>query len=270
MEGFAKRRGNSLQDLGHLFRQTAIIKDDSRSRLGIFHVEERFVAHPVRQPEPFRDLLQHRVEGMALALPALTGHGDVEAVRVQDGAGGERHDHALGHYLIALVVQGKRPEHRLLRVPVLQGGQRFRPAGRVVEGEGWSGPGPIWCGPRGCSPFLSRLKPFPEFLPPLGPATAGCMLAAGMDGTARELDSERPVPVRTGERAGIEDVERPAPVGLLPGYPDPVAPEPAGELDRLPLPPGPCWGRIRNGCRQRCCQPLKELLSHDPGFLRDR
>ncbi|KUG15320.1 hypothetical protein ASZ90_015017 [hydrocarbon metagenome] len=267
----AERGGDPFQDLGHVLGECPVVQDDHRPWLQALQVEESLVAHPLGETVPGRDLLLHRGEGVALALPALTGDRDVEAVRVQDGAGCKRHDHALGHHLVALVVQGKRPEHRLLRVPVLEGREGLGTPRNLIRFKWWSSPG-SWCG---CgrslrSPAGSRLILIPEFLPPLGPSPARCMLAAGRDSAARELDGERPVLVSPGERAGVEDEEGAPLVRFLAGYPDPMVPEPASKIDRFPLSPGPCRGRFRGSCRQRCCQPVQQVLSHHPHFRWDR
>ena len=200
MEGFPKRRGDPFQDLGHLLRETAIVKDNRRSRLGILHVEECLVAHAVRQPEPFRDLLEHGVEGMTLPLATLAGHGDVQSMGIFDRTGGKGEGKTLGHHLIPFMVQGKGPEHGLFWIPVLQDCKGLSPTRKIIRLEGWRSlcPGShTRCGRLRFGSFILGLVLVPEFLPPLRSPTAGSMLTTGVDGTIRELDRKRTIAVST-------------------------------------------------------------------------
>src|SRR5690606_545115 len=160
-------------------------------------IEEGLVAHRPLQPQPLRDLPEHGRKGVALALPALAGHGDVQAVRVQDRPGGERHDHAFGDHLAAFVVEGEGPEHRLLRVAVMQDRKGFVASRELAEVDRWRGPGPgsgRWACRRPPALPLLRLELLAKFLPALLTATTGSVVAPCIDGPARKLDCERPVP----------------------------------------------------------------------------
>ncbi|OPZ43448.1 MAG: hypothetical protein BWY93_01240 [Euryarchaeota archaeon ADurb.BinA087] len=171
MEGSAKRRGDPFQDLGHLLGETTIIKDNRRPRLGILHVEEGLVAHAVCQPEPFRDLLEHGVEGMTLPLATLAGHGDVQSMSVFDRTGGKGEDKTFGHHFVADMIKAEGLEHGLFWIPILQDGDGLISPGHLFKLASRRGPcSGSWSRKRPCLrgfPFILGFVLLPEFLPSL-------------------------------------------------------------------------------------------------------
>ncbi|OPZ43447.1 MAG: hypothetical protein BWY93_01239 [Euryarchaeota archaeon ADurb.BinA087] len=95
------------------------------------------------------------------------------------------------------------------------------------------------------------------------------MLASGVDCPVRELDRKGSIPVGTGERAFVQDVERTTFVRFLPGNPDPMVPEPGSKIQRLAASLAPMRGIGRGGGEGRS-QPLQELFRHNRSLARDR
>ncbi|OPX70873.1 MAG: hypothetical protein A4E38_01288 [Methanoregulaceae archaeon PtaB.Bin108] len=216
-------------------------------------VEERLVAHGPLKPEPLRDLPEHRSERVALALPGFAGDGDVQSVGIDHRPGGEGEDEALGDRGIALVVKGKRPEHLPQGVAGGEDPDCFFHFRRRCR---W---GCHRCGGRGqgCRAWRSLpVIPVPELLPPLRTPAAALVVAAGKDGPARELDGERTVMVRSGERAFLQGIQGTAVPGAFRPDTDAVPKKPGAEVERsLPLSLR-CLPFGRERCRevlQECC-----------------
>ena len=160
-----------------------------------------------------------------------------------------RENHAPGEDLVADMLLGKCREHQApgRRVPAhreplpgVGGCRRPGPARSVVPSARLS-PCPVL--PRGLLFLLPvlplrcpvRLAPLAEFLPPLGPAAAGSVLAAGEDCAVAELDRKGPVLVGRRERALVENEKRAAAVRFLGPHPDAVIGEPVAQIEALVL-----------------------------------
>src|SRR5690606_4254154 len=150
-----------------------------------------------------------------------------------------RHDHAFGDYLVAFMVEGEGPEHRLLRVAVMQDRKCFLASRQLAEVDRWRGPGP-GSGRRACrrppALLLRWLELLAKFLPALFTTPAGSMVAPCIDSAAWKLNCERPVPVGAGERAIVQDVQRSALVGLLVGDIEAMLNEPFPEIENVFIP----------------------------------
>ena len=223
---------HAFQDLLHLVGERGVVEHDHAAGLQAVMVEERLVAHRPLEPEPLRDLPEHRSERMALALPGFAGDGDVQSVGIDHRPGGKGEDEALSDRGIAFVVKGKRPEHLAQGVAGGEDLKRFFHFRRRCR---W---GCHRCGGRGqgCRAWRSLpVIPVPELLPPLRTPAAALVVAAGKDGPARELDSKRTVVVRSGERAFLQGIQCPAVPGAFGPETKAVPEKPGSEVER-PLP----------------------------------
>ncbi|OPX62686.1 MAG: hypothetical protein A4E33_02160 [Methanoregula sp. PtaB.Bin085] len=226
-------------------------------------VEERLVAHRPLEPEPLRDLPEHRSERVALALPALAGDGDVQSVGVDHRSRGEGEDEAFGDSAVALVVECEGPEHlaqRVARTEYPDGLFHFRGRGRGRS----DGIGVPW---RGRRPWRSGpLIPVPKLLPPLRAAAAALVVTAGKYRPARELDGERPVVVSGGERALLQGIQGSAVPRAFRPDSDAVPGEPRPEVERAVL--LSMWCLAFGG--NRPCELLQECRRNDLQNARSR
>ena len=224
-------RGRRLQDLLYPVRELGVVAHQDRAGPEVLHVIERLVAHRALHLVRIRHLAHHLSEGVGLALAGIPGHGDMQAIGIFHGLRCHRKNHAAGNNLVADMLLRESPQHQRDRVAVFQHIER----GRALVGRGRDrGRSRIdrtvmldlrFCPvlPPGLLPLLPvlalccpiRLELLAEFLPPLGTAAAGIVLAAGEDRAASELDRKSPVLVGRRERALVEHEKRPAAVRFL-------------------------------------------------------
>ncbi len=202
-------RGRGLQDLLDPVRELRVVTHQDRAGPKVLHVVERLVADSAFHLIGIRHLAHHLPECVGLALAGVTGHGDMQPVRVLYGLRRHREDHAAGDNLIADMLLGKGPEHQRHRVAMFEHIEgcglgvgrdipRYRPRVGSVLLFGFC-PGPVLPGgllllfphlPLRCP---VRLESLAEFLPSLSTPAAGGMLTAGEDCAIPELDSKGPV-----------------------------------------------------------------------------
>jgi len=200
-------RGRGLQDLLNPVRELGVVAHQDRARLQVFHVVERLVAHRAFYLVPVRNLAHHLPEGMGLALAGISGHRDVQPVRVLHGLRCHREDHAPGKDLVTDMLLGKCREHQGCRIAVFQHIECCRPDIGVCRHRGRALiPFVLSFGLRPVLPpaFLFLLPVLPlrgpvrfellaQFLPPLSTTAAGCVFAADKDRAVRKLDRKGPV-----------------------------------------------------------------------------